>query len=378
MSCLFCLTKAIKYIIINNMPRKSLKTNIVVAENDSLDDRKKEILLTIIKLYLETGEPVGSRTISKKLGMSLSSATIRNEMSDLEELGYIIKPHTSAGRTPSDKGYRLYVNNLIKEKDDEIKNIKTEMNARVDKLEDMLKVVVKTIASNTNYAAMIAGPKVNDSKIKYVQLSNLENNKVLVVLVAEGNVVKTSIVELDKIIDAKEILDLSMTLNNILSGVKASEIKSDKVAKEIEKLKKNKKEIKTIVDYVEKAFEEKQGFENILTYGSNNFFKYKEFAESGDIGSLVEAFEQKTELAKIVDKANADSKETGLRVYIGEESSVNAMKDCSIVTANCDFGNGMRGTIGVVGPKRMDYEKVLKTIKTTMQSISRELEVKND
>ncbi len=356
------------------MPRKSTKKDIVVAGNEALDDRKKEILLTIIKLYLETGEPVGSRTISKKLGMTLSSATIRNEMSDLEEEGYIVKPHTSAGRIPSDKGYRLYVNNLIKEKDDEIKSIKTEMNARVDKLEDMLKVVVKTIAANTNYAAMIAGPSVNNSKIKYVQLSNLENYKVLVVLVAEGNVVKTSIVELDKVIDAKEILDLSMTLNNILSGVRASDIRGDKVTKEVEKLKKNKKEIKVIIDHIEDVFEEKSDFDNILTYGSNNFFKYKEFAESGNVGSLVEAFEQKKELAKIVDKANADSEETGLRVYIGEESSVNAMKDCSIVTANCDFGNGMRGTIGVVGPKRMDYEKVLKTIKNTMQNISKELE----
>ena len=356
------------------MPRKSTKKDIVVAGNEALDDRKKEILLTIIKLYLETGEPVGSRTISKKLGMTLSSATIRNEMSDLEEEGYIVKPHTSAGRIPSDKGYRLYVNNLIKEKDDEIKSIKTEMNARVDKLEDMLKVVVKTIAANTNYAAMIAGPSVNNSKIKYVQLSNLENYKVLVVLVAEGNVVKTSIVELDKVIDAKEILDLSMTLNNILSGVRASDIRGDKVTKEVEKLKKNKKEIKVIIDHIDDVFEEKSDFDNILTYGSNNFFKYKEFAESGNVGSLVEAFEQKKELAKIVDKANADSEETGLRVYIGEESSVNAMKDCSIVTANCDFGNGMRGTIGVVGPKRMDYEKVLKTIKNTMQNISKELE----
>ncbi len=356
------------------MPRKSTKKDIVVAGNEALDDRKKEILLTIIKLYLETGEPVGSRTISKKLGMTLSSATIRNEMSDLEEEGYIVKPHTSAGRIPSDKGYRLYVNNLIKEKDDEIKSIKTEMNARVDKLEDMLKVVVKTIAANTNYAAMIAGPSVNNSKIKYVQLSNLEKYKVLVVLVAEGNVVKTSIVELDKVIDAKEILDLSMTLNNILSGVRVSDIRGDKVTKEVEKLKKNKKEIKVIIDHIEDVFEEKSDFDNILTYGSNNFFKYKEFAESGNVGSLVEAFEQKKELAKIVDKANADSEETGLRVYIGEESSVNAMKDCSIVTANCDFGNGMRGTIGVVGPKRMDYEKVLKTIKNTMQNISKELE----
>lgn len=356
------------------MPRKSIKNNVLVVNDDNLDDRKRTILMTIIKLYLETGEPVGSRTISKKLESALSSATIRNEMSDLEELGFIEKPHTSAGRVPSDKGYRLYVNSLIKEKDDEIKNIKTEMSARVDRLEDMLKVVVKTIASSTNYAAMIAGPKVTTSKIKYVQLSNLENNKILVVLVAEGNVVKTSIVDLNKTIDAKEILDLSMTLNNILSGEKVSDIKGDKVVREVAKIKKNKKDIETILDNIEKIFEERSDFDNILTYGSNNLFRYKEFAENGNIGNLLEAFEQKKDLARIVDKANEDTKETGLKVYIGEESSVNAMKDCSIVTANCDFGNGMRGTIGVVGPKRMDYEKVLKTIKSTMQNISKELE----
>ena len=357
------------------MPRttKKEKYDLVDTENKVLDERKKEILLTIIKLYLDTGEPVGSRTISKKFGMSLSSATIRNEMSDLEELGYIIKPHTSAGRIPSDKGYRLYVNNLIKEKENEIKSLKTEMTARVDKLEDMLKTVVKTIAANTNYAAMIAGPSVNDNKIKYVQLSNLENNKVLVVLVAEGNVVKTSIVSLDKVIDAKEILDLSVTLNNLLSGVRVSDVRETKNSEQVTKLKKNKKDIEMILDAIVDAFEEKSDFANILTYGSNNFFKYKEFAESGSIGELVEAFEQKTDLAKIVEKANEDSEETGLKVYIGEESTVNTMKNCSIVTANCDFGNGMRGTIGVVGPKRMDYEKVLKTIRNTMQNISKGL-----
>ena len=355
------------------MPKKSVKNDLQVLNEEIIDGRKKDILLTIIKLYLETGEPVGSRTISKKIGMSLSSATIRNEMSDLEEMGYIIKPHTSAGRIPSDKGYRLYVNNLIREKDNEIKSLKTEMTERVDKLEDMLKTVVKTIAANTNYAAMIAGPTVNTSKIKYVQISNLENNKVLVVLVAEGNVVKTNIVELDKVLDAKEILDVSMALNNILSGEKISDIKSERVKKEVQAIKSNKKTFETILNSIVEAFEEKSDFDNILTYGSNNFFKYKEFAENNNIGELVKAFEQKTDLARIVEKANEDAKETGLNVYIGEESTVNAMKDCSIVTANCDFGNGMRGTIGVVGPKRMDYEKVLKTIKNTMQNIGKDL-----
>ena len=329
--------------------------------------------MTIIKLYLETGEPVGSRTISKRIGNALSSATIRNEMSDLEELGYIIKPHTSAGRIPSDKGYRLYVNNLMKEKENEIKNLKTEMNARVDKLEDMLKTFVKTLANNTNYAAMIAGPSINNSKIKYVQLSNLGDKKILIVVVAEGNVVKTKIVEFDKIIDAKVILDLNETLNNILSGEIVSNLDSEKVNDEINNLKKNKFEIKTIIEEISKTFAVSDEVDNIWTYGSNNFFKYKEFAENNNVSDLVETFEQKKDLAKLVEKANNENEERGLKVYIGEESSVNAMKDCSIVTANCDFGNGMKGTIGIVGPKRMDYEKVLKTIKNTMQSMNKEL-----
>ena len=360
------------------MPKTTKKTKLAVIENDiqELDERKREILITIIKLYLETGEPVGSRTISKLPDMGLSPATIRNEMSDLEDLGFLIKPHTSAGRIPSDKGYRLYVNNLMREKETEIKNLKTEMTARVDKLEDMMKTLVKTIAANTNYAAMIAGPSVNNNKIKYIQLSNLEDRKVLAVAVAEGNVVKTRIVEFDKIIDAKEILDLNQSLNDILSGVKVSEMNDDKVKNAINALKKSKNEIITLVQGIAESFEDKGNADNIWTYGSNNFFKYKEFEESGNVKDLVEAFEQKKDLLKLVDKVNEENTETGLRVYIGEESSVNAMKDCSVVTANCDFGNGMRGTIGVVGPKRMDYEKVLKTIRTTMINISKELDDK--
>ena len=295
-------------------------------------------------------------------------------MSDLEDAGYIIKPHTSAGRIPSDKGYRFYVNNLIKEKNAEIKSLRTEMNSRVDKLEDMFKNLVKVIASNTNYAAMIAGPSVNNSKIKYVNLSNLEDKKVLVVLVAEGNVVKTRIVELDKIIDAETILDMSMSLNNVLSGVKVSDIASKEVDAALASVKKNKPEIKIIISEIIKTFEENVDTDNIWTYGSNNFFKYKEFVENENVGKLVEAFEQKKDLVKIVDKANEEvDEETGLKIYIGEESSVNAMKNCSVITANCDFGNGMKGTIGVVGPKRMDYEKVLKTIKNTMLNITNEL-----
>ena len=139
-----------------------------------LGERKEKILKAIIQTYLETGEPVGSRTISKYSDLNLSSATIRNEMSDLEELGYIIQPHTSAGRIPSDKGYRFYVDQIIREKDDEVTEIKDLMIQRVDRVELLLKQLATILAANTNYATMISGPQYHQTKIKFIQLSRME------------------------------------------------------------------------------------------------------------------------------------------------------------------------------------------------------------
>ena len=139
-----------------------------------LDARKVTILKAIIKTYLETGEPVGSRTISKFSDLKLSSATIRNEMSDLEEMGYIIQPHTSAGRIPSDKGYRFYVDEILSEKDQEVTEMKELMIQRVDRVELLLKRLAQMLAANTNYAAMISGPQYHQNKLKFIQLSRVD------------------------------------------------------------------------------------------------------------------------------------------------------------------------------------------------------------
>ena len=162
-----------------------------------LDERKEKILKAIIQNYLETGEPVGSRTISKYSDLKLSSATIRNEMSDLEELGYIIQPHTSAGRIPSDKGYRFYVDQLIHEKETEVTQVRDMVIQRVDRVELLLKQMAKLLASNTNYATLISGPQYHQTKIKFIQLSRVEAGKLLIVTVLEGNIIKNSIVTLD-------------------------------------------------------------------------------------------------------------------------------------------------------------------------------------
>ncbi len=189
-----------------------------------LDDRKLKILQAVIRNYLETGEPVGSRTISKYTDLNLSSATIRNEMADLEELGYILQPHTSAGRIPSDKGYRLYVDNMMLEKEKEVEEMKNLLLEREDKMEHLLKQVARVLANNTNYATLISAPTVHHNKVKFIQLSRVDARQLLAVIVVEGNVIRNNILEVQDELDDETILKLNMLLNTNLNGLSIEEI----------------------------------------------------------------------------------------------------------------------------------------------------------
>ena len=160
-----------------------------------LTERKMIILQAIVRNYLETGEPVGSRTISKYTDLNLSSATIRNEMADLEEMGYIIQPHTSAGRIPSDLGYRVYVDEMMKEKEREVQELKSELIEKEERLDHLLKQTAKLLAVNTNYASMVSAPSIHRNKLKLIQLSKVNSSQLLVVVVVEGNVIKNSIID---------------------------------------------------------------------------------------------------------------------------------------------------------------------------------------
>ena len=189
-----------------------------------LDERKKIILIAVIKNYLETGEPVGSRTISKYTDLNLSSATIRNEMADLEELGYIIQPHTSAGRIPSDKGYRFYVDELMNDKVKEVEEMKEVLLEKEEKMENLLKQVAKKLAVNTNYATMISAPNIHGNKLKFIQLSRVDTNHLLAVVVIEGNVIKNKVIRLDDELSDETILKLNLLLNTNLNGLNIEEI----------------------------------------------------------------------------------------------------------------------------------------------------------
>ena len=343
-------------------------------ENE-LDERKRKILKAIIQTYLETGEPVGSRTISKYTDLNLSSATIRNEMSDLEELGYIIQPYTSAGRIPSDLGYRLYVDELMKEKDKEVAEIKDLMIEKTDKMEKVLKQVVRILASNTNYATMITGPTYHRNKLKFIQLSRVTETQLLAVVVVEGNIVKNHIIELRETMDEETVLKLNLLLNTQLNGLSIEEINLAMISRMKEQAGIHSEVISSVIDAVAQAIAVDDEEMEIYTSGATNIFKYPELADSSKASELISAFEEKEALAEFVKDTmdnEKDSENTGIQVYIGNESPVKTMKDCSVVTATYDLGGGMQGTIGIIGPKRMDYENVmdnLKTLKNQLDSI---------
>ena len=327
-----------------------------------LDERKQKILHAIIQNYLETGEPVGSRTISKYADLGLSSATIRNEMSDLEEMGYIIQPHTSAGRIPSDMGYRFYVDQLRKEKEQEVTEMKELMIQRQDKMELVLKQMAKVLAANTNYATMITSPQYHRTKLKFIQLSVISEDQLLAVVVAEGNVVKNKVIPISHGLDNETILKLNILLNTSLNGLTMEEINLSTIAKLKEQAGIHSEVINSVLDAVAEAIQMDDDLE-VYTSGTTNIFKYPELADSTKASALISAFEDKQQLASLMEDMK-DGEDTGIQVYIGNETPGQTMKDCSVVTTTYELGEGMRGTIGIVGPKRMDYEKVVDNLKT--------------
>ena len=326
-------------------------------------ERKVKILQAIIRNYLETGEPVGSRTISKYTDLNLSSATIRNEMSDLEEMGYILHPHTSAGRIPSDKGYRLYVDTMMEQKDRVIEEMKEVMVQKEDKMDQLLKQVAKLLAVNTNYASMITTPTIHTNKLKFIQLSRVDVNQLLAVVVVEGNVIKKIIIHTSEELDEETLLKLNILLNTHLNGLALEEINLGMISSLKQQAGIHSEIVADVIDAIAESIHAEEDLE-VYTSGANNIFRYPELADQQKASSIINTFEEKQLLTELVQENLSDDNNTGIQVYIGEETPIQSMKDCSVVTATYELGEGMRGTIGIIGPKRMDYDKVIGTLKT--------------
>ena len=335
-----------------------------------LDERQEKILYAIIQNYQETGEPVGSRTISKYLDVKLSPATIRNEMSDLEEMGYIVQPHTSAGRIPTDKGYRLYVDRMLSER-----NLPAVPMAdpsflikRVDRVEELLMQMARLLASDTHYATMITGPRYKRTKLKFIQLSPMGDGKLLVVVVAEGNLVKNHIISIGEDISPEGILQLNLLLNNNLSGLTIDEITLDVISRMKAEDGEHAELINKVLDAVAESIRKDEKVP-IYTSGAPNIFKYPELTGGDKASELISTLEEKEPLGLIVRSGEEEAGRHDIQVFIGDEVPVESMKDCSVVTATYELGNGVQGKIGIIGPKRMDYQKVVETLQRTMSQL---------
>ena len=327
-----------------------------------LDERKVKILKAIVSNYLETGEPVGSRTISKYTDLNLSSATIRNEMSDLEDMGYICQPHTYAGRIPTDKGYRFYVDSLMNEKI-EAETEKGNLLERVDKMEKMLKQVARVLAANTNYATLVTTPQYNNT-VKFIQLSKVAESKLLAVIMVDGNIVKNKLIDTTYDLKNDEILKFNILLNTFLQGAALEDINLELIQTMKTQAGEYADILETIFQGIMEAIHEADDLK-VYTSGMTNMLKYPELMDSATAEKLLGTFEDiedKEDFVKYVEEViNKDNSDIEIR--IGDENSSEDLKDCSLVTATYKMPEGAKGTIGIIGPKRMDYKKVVTMLK---------------
>ena len=297
-------------------------------------------------------------------------------MSDLEEMGYIIQPHTSAGRIPSDKGYRFYVDSIMQESDRKVTEATELMVQRVDKLEMLLKQLVKVLAVDTNYAALISGPSLTQNRIKYLQLSVPSPYKLLLILVLEGNIIKNEVLDIEEDLDQETVLNLTILINNVIGGLSLREITPKMLTSLMMQAGKHGSTVKSVIDAASDMIETDVEKREIFTSGATNIFKYPELTDAEKASKLISAFEEQDALKELVEEVSNSVEDQasgsgGLQVYLGGEGPIRNMQDCSLVTANYELGDGMRGVIGVIGPKRMDYEKVLGTMKNLIDQLDR-------
>lgn len=329
-----------------------------------LDDRKRKVLYAVIDSYLLTAEPIGSRTISKQYDLGVSSATIRNEMSDLEDLGYLNKPHTSSGRIPSDKAYRLYVDQMLKakklridmNKKEEIKRILTRESKEIDQL---IQNAAKILSAITSYTALAISPQLKKIKLKHIQLIPIDYSEILVVLVGDSGIVKNTIFRIEQEIPEEQLNGISNFLNHKLKGLTIDEIGKSMDYGIFEEMYEFKEIIDNIIPIINKSLEDVDDVE-VYADGVTKIFNFPEYKDLDKAKSFISFIEDKDLL---VDILLNNSIENGIEITIGDENIYEPIKDCSLITTTYKLGDMTIGKIGVIGPTRMDYFTTINSLK---------------
>ena len=342
----------------------------------ALNDRKIQILQAIINNYIETAEPVGSRTIAKKYNLGISAATIRNEMSDLEEMGFILQPHASSGRIPSDMGYRLYVDHLMQKKElgeEEQRYLQSIISRDISQIDFLMEETAKALSVLTNYTTIISEPKGQRTRMKQIRLIPLDSASVLLVIATEGNFIKNHVIKMGCVPTEEKIFDIGFCLNRLLQGCALREIDTLLVARMQEELWEYRELLPPILKAIETTMRSAEKVQLHMS-GTKNILAFPEFADIQKAKSLFQALEEKDVLVTLLE----ESKNNDLQVLIGSENTVQSMQDCSVITATYKMGDNTRGTIGIVGPTRMDYSQVISVLNGMVQNIEKVLKNLSD
>ena len=336
-----------------------------------LDDRKKQILQAIIEEYINTAEPVSSGALVQKYNLDYSSATIRNEMADLEKSGYLDKPHTSAGRVPSAEGYRYYVNELLKEDNltlEEIKYIQNKLKIKVNEIEDLTKVATTTLSEITHYTTVAVGPKADKQIIEEIKFVSLGQRMLMVVIVTDTGLVKETIIKFDEDITESQVDTLNNLFNTRLRGKPLSKIDKPMAEYIFSEVHYSIGIMKAIIEQINRIVEEENN--NIFLEGAKKSFDLPEFKSMKVAKNFVNLLDAKDEMVEIFNSGDAED----INVFIGDDDENSNLKDFSIITFKHTIGDKDLGTIGIIGPKRMDYAKVI----SVMKYISKKLNEDNN
>ncbi len=321
-----------------------------------LTQRQKMILSIIVDDYIRSAEPVGSRTISKRGDIGFSPATIRNEMSDLEEMGFLEQPHTSAGRIPSHKGYRYYVDHLIKLEDlsrHELEVLKSFFAEKIQETEQVIQQAATILSNLTNYTSIVLGPEVFSATLKHMQLVPLNDESAVAIIVTNTGHVENKVVTIPEGIPISEIEKVVSILNAKLVGVPLFQLRS-KLYNEIgSELSKYVSRYEELIRMIESVFENDDD-NRIFLSGTSNMLIQPEFRDVEKVKSILDLFDETHTLMRLF-----SSMPEGIQVKIGTENSVDAISNCSLITATYSIEGQSLGTIGILGPTRMEYGKVI-------------------
>ena len=340
-----------------------------LSHGHDLDARARRLLRTLIAQYLADGEPVGSRTLSRSSGLDVSPATIRNIMADLEEAGLVASPHTSAGRVPTPRGLRLFVDSLIELQPlprEEMARLKRELPPGPTTTRDLLGNVSTLLSAMTHFAGVVTVPRQGDFPLRHIDFVPLPDARVLVILVFSDNQVQNRIVQLARPLDGRELEQAANYLNTHFAGLRVDDIRAHLLRELREAGSELNRLVASATELAAASFAP-QGGEDVLVSGLTNLMGYAELADLDRLRELFEAFQKKNELLQLMEVC---ARAPGVRLFIGEESGFAALDGCSVVTASYGAQGRVLGAIGVIGPTRMAYERVIPVVQATAGLLS--------